>query len=170
MTHQHFDHNYTDGVAGEPKIINASGTFEVAGLTVHGFDSFNDAKHGKERGPNVIYCWEQEGFKLAHLGDLGDEPSHDVMKKLHGVDIAMVPVGGVFTIDAEQALRLLRDLEPAIVLPMHYGTPDGTVAVEPVELFTRHFKGIVREIGIRPIEITSDSIPRATEVCVLPYK
>jgi len=170
MTHQHFDHGYLDGVAGDAKVIKASGTFELGKLKVRGFDSWHDAKRGEERGPNVIYTWEQEGFRIGHFGDLGDEPGHDVMKKLLRLDIAMMPVGGVFTIDGEQAVRLIRDLEPGIVLPMHYGTADGTVQLQPVEEFTRRFKGVVRDMGSRPIEVTRESIPRASEVWVLRYK
>jgi len=79
-------------------------------------------------------------------------------------------VGGVFTIDAEQAVRLIRDLEPAVVLPMHYGTEDGTVQLEPLDEFTRRFKGQVRLIDSRPLEVTRESIPAAGEVWVLPYK
>ena len=170
MSHQHFDHAYLDGIAGNPKVINASGTFELGKLKVRGFDSFHDAARGKERGPNVIYTWEQEGFRIGHFGDLGDEPTHDVVKKLLKLDIAMVPVGGVFTIDAEQAVRLIRDLEPAIVLPMHYGTADGTVQLQPVDEFTRRFKGPVRQVASRPVEITRESIPTTGEVWVLPYR
>ena len=170
MTHQHFDHSYLDGIAGDPKVISASGTFDLGRLKVRGFDSFHDAARGAQRGGNIIYTWEQEGLRIGHFGDLGETPSHDVVKKLLKLDVAMVPVGGVFTIDAEQAVRLIRDLEPAVVLPMHYGTEDGTVQLEPLDEFTRRFKGQVRLIDSRPLEVTRESIPAAGEVWVLPYK
>jgi L-ascorbate metabolism protein UlaG (beta-lactamase superfamily) len=92
------------------------------------------------------------------------------MKKVLKLDVAMVPVGGIFTIDAEQAVRLIRDLEARIVLPMHYGTPDCVVPLEPVDEFTRRFKGNVRLVTERPVEVTRDSVPPTTEVWVLPYK
>lgn len=170
VTHRHFDHFYLDGITGNPKFINASGKFDLGGLKVVAFDSFHDAKLGEERGRNVIYTWEQAGLRLGHFGDLGHMPEHDLMKKVLKLDVAMVPVGGIFTIDAEQAVRLIRDLEARIVLPMHYGTPDCVVPLEPVDEFTRRFKGNVRLVTERPVEVTRDSVPPTTEVWVLPYK
>jgi L-ascorbate metabolism protein UlaG (beta-lactamase superfamily) len=170
ITHTHFDHNFLGGVAGSPKVINASGRFQLGGLEVRGIDTFHDAAGGSERGNNIIYTWEQAGLRVAHFGDLGHMLKPDITKKLLRLDIAMVPVGGVFTIDAEQAARLVRDLEPSIVLPMHYGTDDGKVPVEPVDEFTRWFKGNVRTVGERSVVVTSSDLPPATEAWVLPYK
>jgi L-ascorbate metabolism protein UlaG (beta-lactamase superfamily) len=170
ITHRHFDHFYLDGIAGSPRIVNASGKFDFDGFKVVAFDSYHDAKLGEERGRNVIYTWEQAGLKFGHFGDLGHMPGHDLMKKVLKLDVAMVPVGGVFTIDDEQAVRLIRDLEARIVLPMHYGTPDCVIPLEQVDEFTRRFKGTVRQVKDRPVEITRDSVPSATEVWVLPYE
>lgn len=170
ITHGHFDHNYVDGVKGSPRLISGSGAFAIDGLEVTGYESFHDESRGAARGPVVIYAWEQAGFKLAHFGDLGDRPAADVMKSLEGLDVAMIPVGGIFTIDGEQAARLVRDLSPAIVLPMHFGTPDCTIDLEPVESFTRRFDGTVRQIAERPVSITRESLPSSTEVWVLPYR
>lgn len=170
ITHTHFDHYYLDGLEGSLKVISASGKFELGGIKAMGFDTWHDDKGGQERGSNIVYVWEQAGMKLGHLGDLGHPPAHDLVKRLLKLDILMVPVGGVFTIDAEQAARLIRDLEPRIVLPMHYGTPDGTVAVRPLDEFARAYKGPIREVAERPVEIARDSVPSSTEVWVLPYK
>jgi len=170
ITHQHGDHNYLEGVTGNPKVINASGSLDLGPVKVLGYDTFHDSKRGEERGPNVIYAWEQAGLKLGHFGDLGHMPHHDIVKRLQRLDVAMLPVGGVYTIDGEQAVRVIRDLEPRIVLPMHYGTADCALPLEPVDEFTRRFKGTVREIGTRPLELSRESIPSSTEVWVLPYR
>jgi L-ascorbate metabolism protein UlaG (beta-lactamase superfamily) len=170
VTHQHFDHGYTAGVTGDPEIISESGTFDVGSVKVQGFDSFHDGVRGSERGPNVIYTWEQAGLRLGHFGDLGETPAPDIVKGLLDLDIAMIPVGGVFTIDGEQAVRLIGDIGPHIVFPMHYGTAEGAIPLDPVDGFTAQFKGTVREISERPLEVSRDSIPAGTEVWVLPYK
>jgi L-ascorbate metabolism protein UlaG (beta-lactamase superfamily) len=170
MSHKHFDHAHVQGITGNPKVINASGSFDLGGLKVQGFDSFHDAKEGAERGPNIIYKWEQAGIRLAHLGDLGDTPAPAVTKKLLGLDVVMMPVGGVFTIDAEQAVRLVRDIEPGIVLPMHYGTSACAIPLEPLDEFTRRFTGTVREVSDRPVEVGAGAIPSSAEVWVLPYE
>lgn len=170
ITHSHFDHTHLEGVTGRPKVINASGSFDLGSLKVAGYDSFHDAQRGEQRGPNVIYAWEQAGIRLVHFGDLGAPPEPKTLKKLLKPDVAMLPVGGVFTIDAEQAVRFARDLEPAIVFPMHYLTPACTIPLEPVDEFTRRFSGTVREVTARPLELTRDSLPAAAEVWVLPYQ
>jgi len=170
MTHQHFDHSHVAGITGNPKVITASGSFDLGGLKVKGFDTFHDAKGGSERGPNIIYTWEQGGLAFGHFGDLGETPPAAVLKKLLKLDVAMIPVGGVFTIDGEQAVRLIRDIEPAIVFPMHYGTPACAIPLDPVDEFTRRFKGNVRRISARPVALTAASIPSATEVWVLPFE
>lgn len=170
ITHGHFDHNYLAGVSGNPQTISASGSFDVSGLRVSGIDSFHDASRGTERGPIVIYSWEQAGLKLAHFGDLGEEPGPDVMKKFKRLDIAMIPVGGVFTIDGEQAARFARNLAPAVVVPMHYGTRDCSIPLDPVDEFTRRFKGTVREVAERPMIISRGGLPSSTEAWVLPYQ
>jgi L-ascorbate metabolism protein UlaG (beta-lactamase superfamily) len=170
MTHQHFDHGFVQGVTGNPRVITASGSFDLGGLKVEGFDSFHDAKKGSERGPNIIYTWEQAGIRLAHLGDLGDTPAPAVIKKLLKLDVVMMPVGGVYTIDAEQAVRLVRDIEPGIVLPMHYGTSQCAIPLEPVDEFTRRFGRTVRKVSERPVEVSTGAIPSSTEVWVLPFE
>jgi L-ascorbate metabolism protein UlaG (beta-lactamase superfamily) len=170
ITHPHFDHSYTDGVAGSPRVFDTSGTFEFDGLEITGFESFHDSRKGKERGPVVIYKWQQAGLKLAHFGDLGDQPAADVMENLGGLDVAMIPTGGVFTIDGEGAARLVSDLAPAVMIPMHYLTPDLTIGLQSLDEFTLRFKGTVREMGDRPLAISRGSLPSQTEAWVLPYK
>ncbi len=170
VTHGHYDHTYKTGVKGRPAVIEASGRAAAGGLSFAGYDAFHDESRGRKRGPVVLYSWEQAGLRLAHLGDLGDRPAPEVLSALEGLDVVMMPVGGVFTIDGEEAARLAADLAPAIVLPMHYSTPDCVIDLEPVDEFTRRFKGTVREMGDRPVVISRDSLPQATEAWVLPYK
>ncbi|MFH1150891.1 MAG: MBL fold metallo-hydrolase [Actinomycetota bacterium] len=172
MSHQHFDHSFIAGIkgSGSPNAISAAGTFEVGRLTIEGIASYHDAQQGRQRGPNIIFTWEQGGMKLAHLGDLGDLPGPAVMKKLTGVDVAMVPVGGVFTIDGEQAARLVRDLAPKVVLPMHYATPDCSIKLDGPEVFTGRFSGEVRTIPDRPLKISADILPVKTEAWIVPYQ
>ncbi len=170
MTHGHFDHTFMDGVSGNPRTISTAGTFDVDGLAVRGYEGFHDAKGGQERGPVVIFSWEQAGLKLAHFGDLGDRPTEETMRNLKGLDIAMMPVGSVYTVDAAGALDLVSELAPSIVIPMHYGTPDCVIPLDPVEEFTGKFGGATRLIERRPLTVSRADIPDATEVWVLPYR
>lgn len=170
VTHSHFDHNHTSGVTGAKKTIRTSGTHVYNGITVTGLDTFHDASGGKQRGPNIIYAWEQAGFSIAHLGDLGERSISKYAEKLSGLDLLMIPVGGVFTIDGKEAANLVAELSPKIAIPMHYNTPDCTIGLERIDVFLNNFKGEVKNISERPISVKRESLPTKTEAWVLPYK
>ena len=170
VSHEHYDNIYLDGVSGKTEIVRKPGEHEVAGLRVQAFQTYHDEAGGKERGPNLIFAWEQENFRIAHFGDLGERLSPSVCDQLGDIDILMIPVGGVFTIDGEQATCQIDVLEPKIVLPMHYKTEDGVVAVKPLADFLEHYPGPVVEVAERPVLVKHSQLPKATECWVLPYK
>jgi L-ascorbate metabolism protein UlaG (beta-lactamase superfamily) len=126
VSHQHKDHNQSKNVSGingvEPLLIDMPGEFEKNGVRVFGFQSFHDKTQGSERGENILYKFESEGLSVLHCGDLGTVPEENFLETIGEVDILMVPVGGIFTIDAEEAFQLVKKVEPAIVIPMHYNS------------------------------------------------
>jgi L-ascorbate metabolism protein UlaG (beta-lactamase superfamily) len=170
ISHEHFDHGYLAGIEGSPTIIKKAGSSRLDGINVTGIATFHDAKGGKERGPDIIFTWEQAGFRIAHFGDLGVLPDAEMFSSLSGLDVVMLPVGGVFTIDGGQAAELVTKLAPAVAFPMHYKTPACSIPIQGVEGFTGSFSGPVREVAERPVVITRDTLPSATEVWVLPYR
>ncbi|MBK5092489.1 MAG: MBL fold metallo-hydrolase [Actinobacteria bacterium] len=170
ISHEHFDHGYLAGIKGSPTVIKKTGGSRLDGIEVTGIATFHDAKGGKERGPDIIFTWEQAGFRIAHFGDLGVLPGAEMLSSLSGLDVVMLPVGGVFTIDGGQAARLAKDLAPAIAIPMHYKTPACSIPIKGAGEFTGGFSGPVREVAERPVVITRDTLPSATEVWVLPYQ
>jgi L-ascorbate metabolism protein UlaG (beta-lactamase superfamily) len=93
-----------------------------------------------------------------------------MLSVLSGLDIAMIPVGGVFTIDGAQAARLVEELAPLVAIPMHYKTPVLAIPLQEIEEFTGSFSGPVRQVAERPLAISRDALPSATEVWVLPYQ
>lgn len=128
ISHSHDDHNFVAGVTGttrrkEPFVITEPGEYEVEGITILGYQTSHDQKSGEERGENVIYVVQAEDLRILHLGDLGHELTEKLADELDGVDILMVPVGGIYTIDPETAVKVIDAIEPAYVLPMHYKTP-----------------------------------------------
>jgi len=120
VSHQHFDHNYTKGVSGNPQIIDGPGQFSVKGFEIKGIKSFHDDENGTKRGENTIFRISAEGLTLCHLGDLGHLLTPEQIQEIGSVDILMIPVGGHYTIDADEAVRVVSQLNPKIVLPMHY--------------------------------------------------
>ena len=146
VTHGHFDHNYTEGVGGEYTLIDGPGEYEVKQTFLYGIPGYHDAQGGKERGALTMYLLESEGISLAHLSDIGQkELTSEQLELLEGVDVLFVPVGGTYTVDAKQAHELVSQIEPRIVIPMHFQLPGMKVKLDGVDKF-------IKEMGLKPEE------------------
>lgn len=143
VTHSHFDHNNAKGVKGvphegDPFVIANPGEYDVKGIYIQGILSWHDDTQGKEKGLNTIYTIEVEAMKLCHVGDLGQkELTAEQLNLIGDVDILFVPVGGVYTIDGKEASRIVSQLDPKIVIPMHYALPKLKVKLGGVEEFLK---------------------------------
>ncbi len=138
VSHEHPDHSNSESLSGEPVVIRGPGEYEVKGVYVHGIETYHDTAKGKERGMNTIYVLEIEGIRIAHLGDFGEEQLRDeTLDDIGDVDIAMVPVGGKYTIDAEPAAKIVKQLEPRFVIPMHFKIPGLKVPLDGPEDFLK---------------------------------
>jgi len=124
ITHSHFDHNNVKAVNGNPFLISEPGEYEIKDVFIQGISAFHDNAQGKEKGENTIYTLESEGIKICHLGDLGQkELTDEQLEKIGAIDILMIPVGGVYTISAKEAVKIISQIEPKIIIPMHYHIP-----------------------------------------------
>ncbi|MBQ9663322.1 MAG: MBL fold metallo-hydrolase [Oscillospiraceae bacterium] len=114
-SHGHRDHNSAENVrlSGDP-----------CGVEVHEIPSWHDDAQGTKRGPNTIHVLCAEGMKIAHLGDLGCMLNEEQIAALSGLDALLIPVGGYYTIDAEQAVEIVKQLRPRVTIPMHYRRGD----------------------------------------------
>lgn len=124
ISHDHEDHNASSNVLGKPLVINIPGEYEINGVRVFGFYGFHDRKNGEERGKTYFYKIEIEGIKILHCGDLATIPVAEVIDEIEDVDVMLIPVGGNFTFDAKEAVEFVKKIEPSIVIPMHYNTPE----------------------------------------------
>lgn len=120
VSHHHPDHNKTDLITGNPLIIDWPGEFEKQNVRVSGYQSYHDKNKGADRGENTMFKIESEGISILHCGDLGHVPDEGFMEDIGEVHILLVPVGGFYTIDAQEAVKVVRKVEPSIVIPMHY--------------------------------------------------
>lgn len=123
ISHSHQDHNSLQSVTGDPLIIDYPGEFEKKEVRVIGYKSYHDNKKGEERGENIVYKIEADDISVLHCGDLGTMPSDEFIDQIGEVDVLLVPVGGVYTIDAQEAIQLIKKIEPNLVIPMHYANP-----------------------------------------------
>lgn len=145
-THSHYDHNNVKAVEGQPFIIEGPGEYEVKGVFVQGVHSWHDERQGAERGSNTIYTLELEDMKICHLGGLGQaELTSEQLEKIGDIDVLMIPVGGVYTINGKAAVKIMSQIEPKITIPMHYSLPKLKVKLEEVAQF-------LKTIGVKEIE------------------
>ena len=122
----------------KPFVVQGPGEYEIKGVEIVGIPSFHDDKKGEERGLNNMYNFKIDSVNIAHLGDLGQgELSPKQIEDLGNVDVLMIPVGGVYTIDASSASKIAAQLEPSVIIPMHYLDKDSKVNLEPVEKFLK---------------------------------
>ncbi len=144
VTHQHSDHNNIEDANPEAFLIQNPGEYEKQGVAVRGIPSFHDDKQGTERGPNTIYVIKAEELTICHLGDLGHLLTDTQIEAIGDVDILMIPVGGTYTIDAKTAVEVISQVEPKVIIPMHYMVPGHSPSpLEGPEKF-------IKELGLTP--------------------
>jgi len=174
VTHQHHDHNNIKAVrsaraGGEaPFLIDGPGEYEVKEVFIKGIPAFHDDNEGKEKGGNTIYTIEAEDLRFCHLGDLGQKQLTDEqLEKIGSIDILMIPIGGQFTISSQEAQRIVSQIEPKIVIPMHYKLPKLKIELDNVEKFLKAMgKNLIEPQD--KLTIKSGALPKnGTEVVVL---
>jgi L-ascorbate metabolism protein UlaG (beta-lactamase superfamily) len=159
ISHDHYDHNNISALRGKPYVMKTAGEYDVKGVAVHGVESYHDKAEGKERGVNIMYKITMDDITISHLGDLGHVLDDKQLEVLVGTDILLVPVGGKYTLDAKKAVEVVSQIEPRIVIPMHYMVDGLKVeGIDGVEKF-------VKELGIKPTEeeklkITKKELPQ----------
>jgi len=169
VSHDHHDHNNIKGVKGEPFIVSGPGEYEVKEIFIKGIPSFHDDKEGKEKGKNTIYLIEAEGIKFCHLGDFGQKQLTDEqLEKIDGVDVLMIPVGGEYTISSAEAQKIISQIEPKIVIPMHYAIPKLNVKLDEVAKFLKTM-GKDSTVPQDKLTVKSSTMPKdgAMEIVIL---
>ncbi len=170
VSHEHPDHNDAAVVEGTPYVVHGPGEYEIKGVGVVGISTFHDAENGQTRGKNAVYRYDFEGLSIVHLGDLGHLLSSSQVDDLDTVNILFVPVGGVSTINAEQAVQVINDIEPDIVIPMHYGRPELDQATYGAMTPVSEFLKAIGKVDVVPqakLSITKDKLPAEMQVIVL---
>jgi L-ascorbate metabolism protein UlaG (beta-lactamase superfamily) len=166
LSHFHRGHSYVEGVANDPKQIKSPGEYEIGGTFVTGIGSFHDDKKGELRGRNTIFVIEMDGVTLCHLGDLGHPLDSHLIEEIGDVGILFLPVGEVSTIPIDTATEIIRQLEPPIVIPMHYKTKAFTGNLGPLDKFLDTMR--IRELEAKSkLSITLSSLPSSTQTVVL---
>ncbi len=138
VSHRHRDHDFAEGISGSPAVLEKDVYLAADDIAIQSVRCFHDDQKGKLRGENYAFCFLVDGLKVVHMGDIG-EVDENLIKKIYGCDVLMLPVGGVFTVDAKAAKIYVDKVRPKIVLPMHYKTDEHNFEIGGLSEFTKLF-------------------------------
>ena len=177
ISHEHADHNNLALAPGNPTVIRglkggdwASVDQTVKDIRIRAVPTYHDDQKGAQRGKNAVFVLEVDGVRIAHMGDLGHLLTQEQVAILGQVDVMMVPVGGFFTLDATGATKVVEQLSPRVVIPMHFKTPRMSPQWQggPVDPFLEGKK--VESVGTNKLELSRATLPATTTVYLLGYE
>ena len=172
ISHQHVGHNYVKGIGGDPKVVSGPGEYEISQILITGVQTFHDDEKGRRLGRNTAYLITMDEIQICHLGDLGTVLDDNAQEALSGADVLLVPVGGGNSLNAGQAAEVVAQIEPRIIVPMHYATPNyrpGEVMLDPLDTFC-HEMGVEMTEPLPKAVITKATLPGETQVLILGYR
>lgn len=143
-SHTHADH-YAYEEVGDTDI-----PYEGALPQFEYIDSFHDEVLGAKRGKNkiTVLTSPEDNVKIVHMGDIGCDLTSEQIAKLKGCDLLMIPVGGFYTIDCKKAFEITCQIDPKVVIPMHYrGKSFGYDVISTRD----EFVSLIEKEGVRKI-------------------
>lgn len=167
VSHDHMDHNNASAVTGQPQVLKGAGVREIRGIKFKGIAAYHDENKGKQRGTDTLFCFNPDGINVCHLGDLGHKLSPEEIGQVGAIDVLLIPVGGLYTIDANGANQACEQLKPKVIIPMHYKTAKCDFPLGSVEEFIK-LRTSVRRIDSTEIELQAGKLP-AGETIVLKH-
>lgn len=138
MSHHHGDHDCMESIVGSPAELDVEISCAADDIAVESISTYHDDVKGAKRGGNLVFTFLVDGLKVAHMGDIGCLDDN-VVQRLKGYDVLLLPVGGTFTVDAEGAKWYVDQIQPKIVVPMHYKTAEHSFDVDGVDKFLALF-------------------------------
>jgi L-ascorbate metabolism protein UlaG (beta-lactamase superfamily) len=168
ISHDAPGHNNSDAVKGTSHVLTGPGEFEIGGVFITAVQT-DSAKKSKDKVRNTVYVFDYDGITVAHLGDLQSIPTQNEIELLGSVNVALVPVGGGGSLNAAKAAEVVSMLEPNLVIPMHFATPDSKIKLDDLNKF-------IKEMGLSKLEaqpslkVSRSGLPDETHVIVLDYQ
>ncbi|RLF50786.1 MAG: Zn-dependent hydrolase [Thermoplasmata archaeon] len=166
VSHDHYDHNSVRTVEKKDSVVVRDvGKKNIKGIEIEGIESFHDEVKGAKRGKNIIFKFKVDDITFCHLGDLGHIPDKDILEKIGEVDILFIPVGGVYTLDADSAWETANLIKSKIIVPMHYKIQGLSLPISDVDPFLAKNKFKVIHVG-NQIDIEKEDLPSEREIWV----
>lgn len=172
VSHDAPGHNNAEAVKGTSHVIRGPGEFEIGNVFITGVqtdDGVGATKKGRPAVRNTLYVFDYDGLTVAHLGDLRQVPSQVEVEALGTVNIALVPVGGGGGLNASKAAEVVSLLEPNIVVPMHFSTPQVKISLDALGKFLKEM-GLGKQESQPSLKVSRSSLPEETRVVVLDHQ
>lgn len=163
-SHEHSDHNNAASVQGNPQVVKDSA--EAKGMKFKAIPTYHDDSKGSQRGNNNIFCFEVDGVKVCHLGDLGHLLTGKQVAEVGKVDVLLMPVGGFYTIDAATATKIADQIKPRVIIPMHFKNERCEFPINPVDDFLKGKKNVTK-MNSSEVEFKTATLPAPTQIIVL---
>ena len=167
VSHGHGDHSNVAAIQGNPEVVR--GNTEVEGIKFKGIPTYHDDTTGEKRGKNAVFCFEVDGVRVCHLGDLGHQLNSKQVTEIGAVDVLLIPVGGYYTIDAKVATEVCNQLKPKVIIPMHYKNKRCAFPIAAVDDFLRGKERVSRldTLDTSEREFKQGELPASTQIIVL---
>ena len=165
ISNDHPHHSHSSAITGSPRILSGPGEYEISNFRISGMATRLQSDDGVQR-TNTVFTFRAEGLTLCHLGDLTENLSPKQIDELSQADVCFVPAGGVCTLDAARIMRIVRLIDPRILIPIHYNTEGVKVELDPLDKLLSEL-GVA---GITPqakLNVTSTNLPAELRVVVL---
>ena len=169
VSHDAGGHNNTSAVKGTSHVITGPGEFEIGGVFITGVQTNGHGKKDDSELRNTLYVFDYDGITVAHLGDLDKVLTQTEVEALGTVNVALVPVGGGGGLNAAKAAEVISLLEPNIVIPMHYATPDVKLSLDSLDKFLKEM-GLGSTDKQLSLKVFKSGLPDETHVVVLDYQ
>lgn len=129
--------NNVDRLTGTRILLDGPGEIESFGVFIYGIS----VNHNRQ----TIFLIENSELSFAHLGLISKPLSDEVLSRIEGVDVLLIPVGGQDSLNATQAATVISQVEPRIVVPMYFKTPQTKLQLDPID-------AIAKEMGWKSLE------------------
>jgi L-ascorbate metabolism protein UlaG (beta-lactamase superfamily) len=170
VSNEHPHHAGLSGVSGTPRVLRGPGEYEIGGALIWGVRTpRRSSQDGLTSTRNTAYVIQLEELTICHLGDLAEGSlSAEQLTRLKDSAVLLVPIGGHCTINAAQAAQVIAQIEPKLIVPMHYATDEtrGRMELDDISRFCREMGA--SDAAPRPrLSVTATSLPNEPTVVLL---
>lgn len=169
VSHDAPGHSNTDAVKGSTHVLTGAGEFEIGDVFITAVQTGGGGKKNKDKVRNTLYVFDYDGITVAHLGDLQEVPTQSEVEAMGTVNVLLVPVGGGSSLNAAKAAEVVSLIEPNLVVPMHYSTPDTKLKLDSLGKFLKEM-GLGKLDAQPSLKVTRSSLPTETKVVALDHQ